>query len=167
MLYCVMHTYPNPWNFEKMFKKVVKLFVVILSISGPCYAAGSYGTVQNISPNMESAQNFIATKNFVAALNALQIESQINSSDADVWNLLGFVSRKLEKYVASEKAYKRALEIDPNHKGALEYMGELYLTLSKTKEAEDLLGKLKELCPSGCAELTSLAESFKAHGKKN
>ena len=150
-----------------MFKKVVKLFVVILSMSGSCYAAGSYGTSQNMSSNMVSAQNFIEKENFVAALNALQIESQINSSDADVWNLLGFVSRKLEKYVASEKAYKRALEIDPNHKGALEYMGELYITLSKAEEAEGLLEKLKELCPSGCAELTSLAESFKAHRKKN
>ena len=150
-----------------MFKKLVKLFVVIFSMSGSCYAAGSYGTSQNISLNMESAQNFIEKKNFAAALKELQIESQINSSNADVWNLIGFVSRKLEKYVVSEKAYKRALEIDPNHKGALEYMGELYLTLSKAKEAEDLLEKLKELCPSGCAELTNLTESFKAHRKNN
>ena len=150
-----------------MFKKIVKLFVVIFSMVGSCNAAGSYGTSQNMSPNTESARDFIEEKNFVAALNELQIESQINSSDADVWNLLGFVSRKLEKYVLSEMAYKRALEIDPNHKGALEYMGELYLTLSKVKEAEGLLNKLKKICPSGCAELTSLEESFIAYQKKN
>ncbi len=131
-----------------------------------CYAAGSYGTSQNMSSNMESAQDFIEEKNFVAALNELQIESKINSSDADVWNLLGFVSRKLEKYLLSEKAYKGALETDPNHKGALEYMGKLYLTLSKVKEAEGLLNKLKKTRLPGCAELISLEESFMAYQKK-
>ena len=133
----------------------------------PRYAAGSYGTSKNMSSNMESAQDFIEEKDFVAALNELQIESEINSSDADVWNLLVFVSRKLEKSFLSEKAYKRALEIYPNHKGASEYMGKLYLTLSKVKEAEGLLNKLKKICPSGCAELTSLEESFIAYQKKN
>ncbi len=150
-----------------MLKNSVCVFLVIMSISGACHAAGSYGTSKNVSSSMESAQLFIEKKNFVAAVKKLQIEIQINSSDANVWNLLGFASRKLGKYDDSEKAYKRALEINPNHKGALEYMGELYLTLAKVKEAENLLNKLKKLCPSGCSELTSLEESVLAHRKSN
>ena len=148
-----------------MLKKIVSLFFMIVGISGACHAAGSYDTNQDESSNMKSALIFIEKKNFAAALKELQIESQINSYDADVWNLLGFASRKLGKYVVSEKAYKRALEIDPNHKGALEYMGELYITLTKFKEAEDLLAKLRKLCPVGCAELTSLEASILAHQK--
>ena len=60
----------------------------------------------------------------------------------------------------AERNYNRALRIDSNHKGALEYMGELFLETDRREKAEDLLARLEKLCPSGCEELEDLRESF-------
>ena len=42
----------------------------------------------------------------------------------------------------SEKQYKIALDIDPKHKGALEYLGELYVNTGRIEQANQILAKL-------------------------
>ena len=50
---------------------------------------------------------------------------------ADTLNYLGFTTRKLGDYEGGEKYYLLGLEIEPNHIGINEYLGELYVvTLS-------------------------------------
>ena len=46
---------------------------------------------------------------------------------ADVYNLLGFSLRKSGDLETAYTFYKKALDFDPEHKGALEYLGELYV----------------------------------------
>ena len=62
--------------------------------------------------------------------------------------LTWFHIKKVEKYEQSEAAYERALKLNPQHKGALEYMGELYITLGENIKAKELLTRLKKVCPS-------------------
>ena len=47
-------------------------------------------------------------------------------------------------------------KISPNHKGANEYLGELYLMMKNLPKAEEQLAKLKSICPAGCEELEDL-----------
>ncbi len=72
--------------------------------------------------------------------------------NADAYNLLGFSHRKLEKFDTARKHYARALKLDPNHKGALEYLGELNLQTGDLKGAEALLTRLAAACPGGCEQ---------------
>ena len=63
----------------------------------------------------------------------------------------------------------KALEINPKHKGALEYQGEMYLTLNQIGKAEENLKKLDKICFLGCSEFDKLKKSImdKKSGKKS
>jgi len=92
-----------------------------------------------------------------------------NAKDADALNFLGFCHRKTGKLKESLAYYEQALAVNPKHKGAHEYLGELYLRMGDLPKAEGQLKILKELCPSGCEELEDLEADiadFKANGGK-
>ena len=144
-----------------MFKKCYLSVLLVLSLSiGTAYAAGNYSSSASDSMNYKSAKNAIENGNFTLAVGLLRTESMNDVSNPDVWNLLGFASRKLGEYDKSKAAYEKALSLDPNHKRSLEYMGELYLTLANQDAAMELLERLKVICPSGCEELTALQKSY-------
>jgi tetratricopeptide (TPR) repeat protein len=51
--------------------------------------------------------------------------SQQDNQQADVYNLMGFRLRKTGDYLMSLTCYTKALELQPDHKAAREYIGEL------------------------------------------
>ena len=75
--------------------------------------------------------------------------------------MLGFSYRKVKNFDSAERNYRRALRLDPKHKAALEYMGELYLETDRRAKAEELLATLEKLCPQGCEELDDLRPSYR------
>jgi hypothetical protein len=62
---------------------------------------------------------------------------------------------------AATKYYKSALALDPKHKGALEYQGELFLMLGDKAGAEKNLKKLDKICWLGCSELDDLRTAIR------
>lgn len=76
--------------------------------------------------------------------------------DADVYNLMGYSLRKSGDMGQALIYYEKALDIDPRHKGALEYLGELYVETGQLDKARDKAELLRKLCPSGCEELAAL-----------
>ncbi|MFM9864472.1 MAG: tetratricopeptide repeat protein, partial [Micropepsaceae bacterium] len=79
-----------------------------------------------------------------------------NPRDADAWNYLGFASRKTGKLDEALGYYDKALKLDPRHKGAHEYLGELYLMMKNLPKAEEQLVILKGICASNCEEVEDL-----------
>ena len=79
-----------------------------------------------------------------------------SKDEADRQNLLGFTARKDDQLETASVHYKNALNIDSNHRGALEYQGELFLMLGQIDEARKNLQILKTLCWIGCLEATKL-----------
>ena len=147
----------------KHLKKTTMTLLFVCLFVGNSHAAGGYGNSgAQDSIYLKNAKNFIKMKNYVSAEQLLKTESVRDSLNADVWNLLGFTSRKLKKYEQSEAAYERALKLNPQHKGALEYMGELYITIGENIKAKELLTRLKKVCPSGCEELDALEKTYAA-----
>ena len=72
----------------------------------------------------------------------------VSSSDftkADVYNEIGFAFRKSDDFDNASKYYIMALSEDPNHLGALEYQGEMFVDLGQKDNALANLMKLKEL----------------------
>lgn len=82
---------------------------------------------KQLSEFLGEADALIKQKNFTAALNLLKQADITYANNADVNNLLGFSSRNLKQFSASSRYYQKALRINPNHLGALEYQGELFL----------------------------------------
>ena len=148
--------------------------------SGPALAAGSdsggsggsgdsgssYNTA-TMSKAMRKATLLIKREDFTGALALLEAETAADPDNADAWNLTGFASRKLGDYTRSEAAYDRALAINPKHKGALEYKGELYLTLGNLEGAERMLARLSKSCYFNCSEKKQLTAAIEAYKKAN
>jgi len=77
-----------------------------------------------------------------------------------VLNYLGYTHRMLGDYPGSLDFYQRALAINPDHKGAHEYLGELYLMIHDSASAEGQLAELTRLCPDGCEEKDVLTKAI-------
>ena len=84
---------------------------------------------------------------------------------------MGYSLRKSARpdYAGAEKYYDEALRIEPQHRGALEYSGELYLITGNLPKAETRLAALEKACRLPCEEYTDLKQSverYKANGNK-
>ena len=80
--------------------------------------------------------------------------------DADLLNLTAYSQRKLQRFDEAMVNYQKALEIDPDHLGANEYLGELYLQLGQVDKAEERLKVLDDECFFGCDEYDQLKEAI-------
>jgi Flp pilus assembly protein TadD len=85
----------------------------------------------------------------------------------DLQNMLGFSYRNLKQFDLAFKHYERAIELDPRHRGAHEYIGEAYLMMGDMAGAQRHLAALKEICLLPCEELTDLERAIAQYqGKK-
>ncbi len=146
----------------------IGLFVAISS----AHAAGTYekpkpAETAKTHASYTKARSYLADDNYEKALDALAVTIKDEPKNADAWNLKGFSHRKLGQYDASMAAYKKALALNPKHTGALEYMGELYLTLGKLPEAEALLARLNKACSFNCKDRDLLKQAIANYKKTN
>jgi tetratricopeptide (TPR) repeat protein len=101
--------------------------------------------------------------------NAVPTLEQIVAKDprnADAFNLLGYSYRKLGDHQKALGYYTKALTIDPNHLGANEYLGELYLEMKDVAKAQQRLGVLAKAC-NRCEEYEDLEQAIKAFKAKS
>lgn len=113
------------------------------------------------------AKALIEAARYDEALPVLIGLSEEQPGFADAWSLLGFAYRKTGDLEQSGLAYRRALGMDPYHRGALEYQGELFLMLGEIAKAEANLARLDAICASQCEELDELAAEIAAWRAKN
>ena len=107
------------------------------------------GEVEKAKKRYEKAQKLLLKSN---------IEKP---NQADTLNYLGFTTRKLGDYENGEKYYLMGLEIDPNHKGINEYLGELYVTTNRLGLAKERLKVLESCNCEEYAELKDIIEGVK------
>jgi len=112
-----------------------------------------------------SAVGFINAERFEEALRALDAAEAAIGPHPDILNYRGFASRRLGRYDAALGYYAEALALDPNHIGANEYLGELYLEMGRLDDARTQLARLDGLCPYGCAEREELARWIEQAGR--
>ncbi len=142
---------------------VFSLFVVA---TAPVFAAGTSdgsSTASSTESSYADAKAMVDAGKFKDALPALQMITQDDPKNADAWNLLGFTHRMLGHMDDASKAYLVVLKINPNHLGALEYQGELFLKTGKPDLAKANLAKLKALC-GNCEQFGDLDKAISAAG---
>jgi Flp pilus assembly protein TadD len=135
------------------------------------FAAASFAVDMGAPANdkLSAARTKIAAKDFPGAVEELK---RVNDpANADWNNLMGYSLRKAGAANAaeSERYYNEALRIDPKHKGALEYSGELYLMMDNLPMAEQRLAALNKACFLPCSEekdLKNAVAKYKANGNK-
>jgi Flp pilus assembly protein TadD len=146
-----------------------KIFVFLLISIAPWVVSVAADSAPTKSDPawLTDARASIKSNNYEQALKQLQSANEVNSAD---WNnLMGYSLRNKQPpdLVLSEKYYQAALKIDPSHRSALEYYGELLLMKKDLPGAEAMLARLDKACLFGCEEYSDLKASIaKYQGKK-
>ena len=136
-----------------MLKLLIAIVFVLTSAQMGMAAGGSSSSSSSSYSNSMSAPEdpfakayqLIAGKKYAEAYKELKSVDAPNKSD-DLNNLLGFTARKSGNLEAAAKYYDKALEINPKHVGALQYQGELFITLGEIEKAKQNLEKIGKLC---------------------
>jgi tetratricopeptide (TPR) repeat protein len=144
--------------------RIVGLIVIgLLVAAGPAFAAGGGGgsSAPPADPNYTKARALIDAGSYADAIPLLEKVVVAQPKSADAFNHLGYSHRKVGQIDAALKNYQRALELQPKHLGANEYLGELYLELGELSKAEERLDVLDDACFFGCEEYSELKELIK------
>ena len=154
-------------------KKLTYTLLLILALTSNLFAAGSSG--DSDSGSVAKASNYTKAKNLIKAAKKYEKKGKTEKAQkkyakaqklllksnkkkplqADTLNYLGFTTRKLGDYEKGEEFYLQGLQIEPNHNGINEYLGELYMATNRIDLAKERLNVLKNC---DCKEYKQLKE---------
>jgi Flp pilus assembly protein TadD len=141
------------------------LAALLLALAMTTSSIAADTIVSKDAPDLTAIRAKIKARDFSGAITDLNKMAE-TVQHADIYNLLGFSLRKSKDYKSAYTFYQKALEYDPAHKGAHEYLGELYVETGDMAKAKDMLAKLKVLCPKGCEEREDLAKAIREASAK-
>lgn len=136
-------------------RRLVLCLAVALLLGPVSQAVGADSPSPYTAPDLSAARAKIKAKDFAGAL-ALMRPMLNTTIHADLFNLMGFSLRKTGDRTQAFVYYQKALALQPDHVGALEYQGELYVETGQIDKARANAAHLKRLCPKGCEELEDL-----------
>ncbi len=146
------------------------LSVGLAFTGSPAWALSSGGSSapKPSSSDYDAGKKAADAGDYTTAITRLKKAVASDPTSADAYNLLGYSYRKLGDTDAAFKNYRTALDLNGMHRGAHDYLGELYLEMDNLAEAEKLLHSLGRACTYSCGEYKELkAEVTKyktAHG---
>ena len=152
-------------------KKLIYTLLIIIALTNNSFSAGT-SSDNDSSPKVSDytkAKNLIkaakkyekkgkiekAQKRYAKAQKLLLKSNKKKPLQADTLNYLGFTTRKLGDYEKGEEFYLQGLQIEPNHNGINEYLGELYIATNRMDLAKERLNVLKSC---NCKEYKQLKE---------
>jgi tetratricopeptide (TPR) repeat protein len=152
-------------------KKLIYTLLIIIALTSNSFSAGT-SSDNDSSPKVSDytkAKNLVkaakkyekkgkiekAQKRYAKAQKLLLKSNKKKPLQADTLNYLGFTTRKLGDYEGGEKFYLQGLQIEPNHNGINEYLGELYVATNRMDMAKERLEVLKTC---NCEEYEELKE---------
>jgi len=142
--------------------RILLVFVLSLGLASPVLAFGSSDGPRQ-TRDYSDALEALQAGDYGRATALLERVVAKEPGNADAWNNLGYSERRQNHFERALVAYRRALVIDPNHRGANEYLGELYLQIGSPAQARTQFRKLRALCPRGCEEADDLAAAIRAY----
>lgn len=161
---------------DKRFNKTGIVTLVLAGVGGlfgaaqSAWSAGGGGGSSG-SPTVEVKRDpdYVAGEAAVKRQDWPEVVARMQSvigrdaRNADAWNYLGYAQRHLGDMDSSFKSYDTALQINPRHRGAHEYVGEAWLKVGRVDKAEEHLKALDKLCFFPCEEYTELKEKIADH----
>ncbi|MEE3050503.1 MAG: tetratricopeptide repeat protein [Pseudomonadota bacterium] len=126
--------------------------------AGPAVAAGGDDPPKSVE--IEKSKALIDNKDFKPVVLLFKAALAKAPNNADAWNLMGYAHRKLGQVDQALGFYQKALSLNAEHRGALEYLGELYLQTGRPKQAKEMLKRLDDAYFSGCEEYDDLKKAL-------
>jgi len=150
-------------------KKFIYTLLIIIALTNNSFSAGTSSNSSADSSDYTKAKILIkaakkyekkgkvekAQKRYAKAQKLLLKSNKKKPLQADTLNYLGFTTRKLGDYEKGEEFYLQGLQIEPDHIGINEYLGELYIATNRLDLAKERLEILKSC---NCKEYKQLKE---------
>ena len=151
-------------------RKLTGLIAVLCLCMGASIATANLGSDDDEateSPGFAEGKAAIEAQDWTTAIVALSKTAEEFPDSADTQNFLAYAYRKSGNLEAALEHYQRALEIDPSHKHAHEYLGEAYLMKDDLASAQKQLEALAKICtPIPCEEYKELMRAIEAYKNK-
>ena len=150
-------------------KKLIYTLLIIIALTNNSFSAGTSSDSSVDTSDYTKAKNLIkaakkyekkgkvekAQKRYAKAQKLLLKSNKKKPLQADTLNYLGFTTRKLGDYEKGEEFYLQGLQVEPDHNGINEYLGELYIATNRMDLAKERLNVLKSC---NCKEYNQLKE---------
>lgn len=133
--------------------------IVLVSLSPNSKAAMTASGEMIQVPEYIKAEAIVVSGDFEAAIPLLNETLRQYPGHASAWNLLGYTHRRLGMFDKAEQYYDGALTVNPEHTGALNYMGQLFIQTGRPEKAKLLLNRLQKICPEGCGDRDHLEKA--------
>ncbi len=147
-------------------RNVRALMILVIAAAGFNQVVADSGGGDR-SSRLAPFQQLIDEQKYQAAIDKLQEAMKEAPDNADLLNLTAYSQRQLKRFDEALANYQKALKIDPEHRGANEYLGELYLQMGQLDKALERLKVLDDACFFGCEEFDELEEAIEAYRAKN
>jgi Flp pilus assembly protein TadD len=136
---------------------------IALAIALPAVAAPTQEEIDAINASRadyDRGKRAIDRMAWKEAIDALEGAVRKDPGNAEFHNLLGFSYRSSGNMEAAFRHYNKALELNPGHRAAREYLGRAYLMTDQPEKAVDQLQQLEKLCPEACRERELLRKAI-------
>jgi len=138
--------------------------LILVSVFSVALAAGGGGKDESkYAPIIE----LLDDEQYQKAIDASKKALLKSPDNADLFNYIAYSHRNLGQFADAFVYYFKALEIDPGHRGANEYLGELYLQTGQLEKAQERLQVLDKECFFSCGAYRDLKKAIKAYQKEN
>lgn len=139
-------------------------FVVAgIALIGACAASAGKHPPQ-IAPhaNLDAGIQALEAEDYEKAMQQLEIAIVADPKNPEAFYRLAQTHRALGNYRRALKYIRLALEIEPNHLGALKERGIVLLEAGQPEEAKVTLEQLGDKCDRSCPEYKSLKQQVEA-----
>ncbi len=154
-------TCPEAAKITDAMSKLETAIAAEKQAAGPVIPSIQLAEAPTADATYVTAVSLINEKRYPEAITLLEGALWTTGPHPDVLTYLGFANRKLRRFDVAESYYKEALTVAPDHRGALEYYGELKLERGNVAGAKAHLAKLETICGFGCQEADELRRWIK------
>jgi len=153
-------------------KKPLLHALIIAALSSPAFAMDTPKPDPKdpekkdaIAQPLDQARAAIARQDWTRAQAFARQAVARDPLNADAHNLYAYAMRKGPNPAMDLvfRHYNEALRLNPQHRGAHEYIGEAYLMVNNLPKAEEHLAQLNKLCFLPCAEYTELKKAVEKY----
>jgi tetratricopeptide (TPR) repeat protein len=136
------------------------LFLYALLAAAPARGAGTGDAAPSQNLDYQMGLEAIKVSDWKGAISNLNVALVAEPTNADLQNWLGYAYRHEGKYDEALDHFRAALDLDPKHRGAHEYVGETYLLMGNKAKAREHLSALERICGKQCDEYRELEKAI-------